>query len=64
MEKINNNGYDSIYTVQDIQAILGFGKNKTYQICTSGIFIYKRVGKSIIIPKIPFLAWLNSGDTE
>lgn len=49
-----------VYKVSDIQSILGIGKNKAYSLCTSGLFIYKRIGKSILIPKQSFLNWLNS----
>ncbi len=51
-----------IYTVSEIQTKLALGKNKAYQLCTSGVFPYKRIGKTIIIPKKPFDHWLNSCD--
>jgi len=57
---VDNDICRGVYTVQEIQSILGLGKNKTYQLCTSGFFSYKRIGKSIIIPKQSFLTWLNS----
>lgn len=49
-----------IYSVTDIQMKLAIGKNKAYQLCTSGVFPYKRIGRTILIPKKPFETWLNS----
>lgn len=51
-----------IYTVSEIQIKLALGKNKAYALCTSGVFPFKRIGKTIIIPKKPFDEWLNSYD--
>lgn len=48
-----------VYTVSEIQSILGIGKNKAYELCTSGQFPYKRIGKSILVPKDSFDYWLN-----
>lgn len=56
------NDVKDIYTVSEIQIKLALGKNKTYQLCTSGVFPFKRIGRNIIIPKIPFDRWLNSFD--
>lgn len=57
-----NNVTCGVYTVNDIQTMLGLGKNKAYALCTSGNFIYKRVGRNILIPKSSFQTWLNSED--
>lgn len=48
-----------VYMVGEIQTMLGIGKNKAYVLCTSGVFPYKRIGKTIVIPKEPFDEWLN-----
>ena len=52
----------SVYTVAEIQTILGVGKNKAYALCTSGLFTFKRIGKSILVPKTAFENWLLNGD--
>lgn len=52
-----------VYCVKDIQQILGIGKNKAYALCQSGEFIYKKIGKTIIIPKKTFEEWLHAQDT-
>lgn len=57
--KVDTDTSRRVYTVQEIQSILGLGKNKTYKLCTSGLFKHIRIGKSIIIPKESFLNWLN-----
>ena len=49
-----------VYTVSEIQTILGVGKNKAYDLCTSGEFPFKRIGKTILIPKASFNDWLNN----
>lgn len=54
----------SVYTVRDIQQILGIGKNKAYELCKSGAFVYKNVGKNILIPKNSFWNWLDSEITQ
>lgn len=47
-----------VYNVKDIQEILGIGKNKSYELCLSGEFLCRRIGKTIIIPKKTFVEWL------
>lgn len=53
MESVNK----EVYTVSEIQEKLALGKNKAYALCTSGVFIYKRIGKTILIPKKAFDEW-------
>lgn len=51
-----------VYNVKDIQKILGIGKNKSYELCLSGEFPYRRIGKTILVPKKTFDKWLYNKD--
>lgn len=48
-----------VYTVTDIQKMLGIGKNQAYELIKKEEFHVKRIGKKIIIPKIGFHEWLE-----
>jgi excisionase family DNA binding protein len=47
-----------VYTVDEIQSILGINKNKAYELAMSGQFPAKKLGRRIIIPKRTFDEWL------
>lgn len=49
-----------VYTVAEIQKLLGIGKNQAYDLVNSGVFPVKMVGKKRIISKVGFDNWLNS----
>ena len=50
------------YSVSEIIAFLGIGKNKAYELCNSNQFKIVRVGKSIRIVKESFDLWFNGGN--
>ena len=50
------------YSVSEIVAILGIGKNKAYELCNSKKFKTVRIGKSIRIVKESFDLWFNGGN--
>jgi excisionase family DNA binding protein len=54
---------NKVYTVDDIQKILGINKNRAYSLSTSGQFPFIRIGKRIIVPRKTFDDWMYS-DTE
>ena len=47
------------YSVAEIIAILGIGKNKAYELCNSNQFKTVRIGKSIRIVKESFDLWFS-----
>lgn len=49
-----------VYNVEDIQELLGIGRSKAYKLVASGVFPIRRVDNRILIPKQPFLEWLNN----
>lgn len=51
-----------VYTPLELKELLGIGKNETYKLIKSGVFPTVRIGKRIVIPKEPFLEWLNKGN--
>ena len=53
-----------VYTVEDIQKILGINKNKSYELAMSGSFPAKKLGRRILIPKKPFDEWLYNIDSN
>lgn len=56
-----NNNERVVFTVKEIQNILGIGKNSAYELVNSKNFPVRYIGNKKIIPKEPFLDWLNSG---
>ena len=48
-----------IYTVDEIQAILGIGRNSAYNLVKSGVFHSVRIGGNIRISKKSFDDWLD-----
>ena len=57
----NKYGKD-VYTVKEVQERLGIGRDKSYKLCISGSFPYKRIGRDIIIPRKTFEEWLYISD--
>ena len=47
------------YSVPEIAAMLGIGKNKAYELCNSDIFRTIRVGRSLRVVKQSFDMWLS-----
>jgi excisionase family DNA binding protein len=55
-----------IYTVDEIQDILGIGRNSAYNLVKSGVFHSVRIGGNIRISKKSFDEWLDNqiGDCQ
>ena len=51
-----------VYSVEELQRLLGIGRNNTYELVNSGAFPVIRVNNRILIPKEPFLQWLYRGN--
>ena len=51
-----------VYTVQEIQDILGIGRNAAYRLVSSGVFKAVRIGSSIRISKASFEEWFDHTD--
>lgn len=51
-----------VFSVDEIQGMLGIGRNKAYKLVNSGIFPVRRIDNRIVIPKETFLDWLNKGE--
>jgi len=49
-----------IYTVDEIQDILGIGRNSAYNLVKSGVFHSVRIGGNIRISKKGFDEWLDN----
>ena len=49
-----------VYTVEEIQAILGVSKNTTYALVKSGVFHSVKVGGQYRISKKSFDEWLDN----
>lgn len=47
------------YRVDEIQDILGIGRDAAYKLCRSGLFRVVKVGKTVRISKKSFDAWLE-----
>jgi excisionase family DNA binding protein len=48
-----------VYTIDEIQAILGVSKSTTYHLANSGVFHCLKVGGHYRIPKKSFDLWLE-----
>lgn len=60
-EAISPIPYDKrIYTVDEIQDILGIGRNSAYNLVKSRVFHSVRIGGNIRISKKSFDKWLDS----
>ncbi len=60
-EAIPNISYEKrIYTVDEIQDILGIGRNSAYNLVKSGVFHSVRIGGNIRISKKSFDEWLDN----
>jgi len=53
-----------VLTPKDVQALLGWKKEKVYNLFKSKKFPSERIGGKHIIPKPRFLAWLGASDTQ
>ena len=50
-----------VLTMNEVQEVLGIGKNLCYDMLRAGTIPSIRLGRKIIIPKHSFYEWLNSG---
>jgi excisionase family DNA binding protein len=49
------------YSVTEVAAMLGIGKNKAYELCNSEQFRIIKVGRSLKVVKQSFDRWLSGG---
>lgn len=54
-----NNTLPAFYTVEDIQRLLGIGRNSAYKLVAENDFPAIYVGNRIIIPADLFQAWIG-----
>lgn len=51
-------------TVEEVQNILGIGRNQAYNLCKSGKFNVVRSGRRIIVSAKSFYRWFHGGDAD
>jgi len=51
-----------VYSVKEVQVILGAGKSLVYESLRMNIIPSLRIGRRYFIPKEAFHCWLNDGD--
>lgn len=57
---IENNENDKIvYSIKDVQRILGLGKNNVYKLLKLPTFPTIKIGKRYLIPKKEFEEWVS-----
>ena len=56
----NQNSDITVYTIKDIQRILGIGKNNAYKLLKLPTFPVIKIGKRYIIPKNEFDTWVHN----
>ena len=56
--KLNN--IKIVYTVEEIQIMLGIGKNQAYDLVKSGNFPVRKINSKYVIPIKTFEEWLYS----
>ena len=64
-DKMNNNifsSYPDVVTPNDLQIMLGIGRNAVYDILKNGLIKTIRVGKKYIIPKENVIKFLTAAD--
>lgn len=54
----------TVYTVAELQKLLGTGRGCAYRLCNGQAFVVKRVLLSILIPIKSFNEWLYSDNKE
>lgn len=64
MSSLNIDDLPPVLKVEDIQKFLTIGRNQAYDLCNSGQFHVVKVGRSIKIPKEPFVNWFLGGSTK
>lgn len=52
------------YTVEEIQSILGVGRNSAYKLVKSKVFRSVRIGGNIRISKSSFDKWLDEAEVQ
>ncbi len=53
-----------VYTVNDIQNILGIGKNQAYDLVRSDVFPVRKIHSKYVIPIKTFEDWLYNMDNK
>ena len=59
MQPINDDAQPTFYSVEDIQRILGIGRNSAYRLVNEKDFPSVYVGNRIVIPADLFQKWVN-----
>lgn len=54
----------TVYTVSEVQEMLGIGRGVAYRLCTGKEFPVRRVGRTILIPIKSFNDWLYCDKKE
>ena len=54
----------TVYTVAEVQKLLGIDRGCAYRLCNGQAFVVKKVGRSILIPIKSFNEWLYSDNKE
>lgn len=54
----------AVYSVRELQTLLGMGKNQTYELVKSGQFPVRKIGSNYLIPKESFDKWIRSGNNN
>ena len=53
-----------VYSVEEVQVILGIGRAQAYELVKSNAFPCRKVGRRLLIPIEPFEKWLYSEEKE
>ena len=54
----------AVYTVKEIQQILGIGRVQAYKLMSSGYFPVRRLGNKYLVSKEGFLGWLHNDNKK
>lgn len=50
----------AVYTVPEIGILLGVSRSTAYELVRNGTVPAERLGRRLVIPKVPFHAWLDN----
>ncbi|MFD5022233.1 helix-turn-helix domain-containing protein [Paenibacillus sp. NPDC058367] len=64
MSTLNIDDLPPVLKVEDIQKFLTIGRNQAYDLCNSGQFHVVKIGRSIKIPKEPFVIWFLGSNAQ
>ncbi|OKP97732.1 DNA-binding protein [Paenibacillus sp. P46E] len=64
MNSLSTDDLPPVLKVEDIQKFLDIGRNQAYDLCNSGQFHVVKIGRSIKIPREPFVNWFLGRNEE